>query len=156
MSWFKSNKTESVKDNEKKLYAFIGLGTMAKFLKEEELNDFVKKLPELIGNEFGASPENVVVVGGELWSGEGNEFANSRWDDGTPAFPEAAQKICKKYLEKIGLHKHEVSDFQLLGIIDKKWNLHFISSNKLKKGQTEITAVEIFVSAWIAVNRSYF
>ncbi|MCL1821256.1 MAG: hypothetical protein FWG22_00365 [Prolixibacteraceae bacterium] len=149
MKLFNRNKTS----NDKKVYAFIGLGTMAKFLGEEKLNDFVNTLPLLIGKESGVSPDNIVIVDSHIWSGK-HEFANSINFDGTPAFPDAAQKICTLYLKRNGLHNHVVGDLQLLGVLDDKNKLYFITSDELKKGKTKIIAPQIFVTAWLAFNKS--
>ena len=42
MNFFNRNKANVEIDDDKRVYAFIGLGTMAKFMSEEKLTSFVK------------------------------------------------------------------------------------------------------------------
>jgi hypothetical protein len=137
-----------------RVYAFIGLGTMARFMNEEQLGELVKTLPALIARECGTGADNVVVVQGQDWAPEGKEFANSCNADGTPAFPAAAQKICEDYLRSKGLHEHVVGDIQLLGVLSRDHRLSFGTRDDLKAKGTEILAVSILVSAWLAFHRS--
>ena len=154
MRLFGHKKNENKTDNNKKTYAFIGLGMMARFMQEEQLNELINALPSLIGRESGIPSENVVIVNGQNWCSEDEGMANSMNSDGSPVFPEAALKLCEKYLNEKDLHEHIVGDLQLLGILDKKGGLSFITSNELNNTDLESPAAQILVTAWLAFHKS--
>lgn len=137
-----------------RVYAFVGLGMMARFMGGGQLDEFTAALPALIARECGASPENVAVVMGGEWLSKDNEFANSVNFDGTPAFPDAAQALCDAYLKRKGLTDHVVGDLELLGVLGKDGSLSMGTMGDLKQMGAEVTGASILVTAWLAFPRS--
>lgn len=150
-----SRKKKAVPENnlDIRVYAFIGLGMMARFMKEQQLAELVEALPAMIAPEVGTSRNNVVVVHGADWLADGNEFANSINFDGTPAYPDAAMKLCEDYLKNRGLYKHMVGDRQLLGILANGSITMGTCQDLIARGE-EVNGASILITSWLAFHYS--
>ncbi len=154
MGLFNRKKKTDAGDLSAKVYAFIGLGMMARFMNEDQLKRFVNSLPAVFGREVGAEPGDVIVVHSKDWA-DGNDMANAINFDGTPAAPGLGERLCEEYLRNKGIHNHAVGDIMFYGVMNGD-SVAMGTLDELKGRGVDVNGATILVTAYFAFHISRF
>jgi hypothetical protein len=157
MALFKKNRGEGpAPSSDTRVYAFIGLGMMARFMADDALSGFMDQLPGMIARNAGTPGDNVVVVPAQDWASSGGpENLAIAFEGGATMDPEGEQRQCEAYLKSHGLRDHVVGDIRLLGVLEDG-TLKMGTDAELERAGVTINGVTILFTAWLAFHSSAF
>ena len=150
---FESEKSQA-NGTTRKVYAFIGLGMMARFMGEDKIAELEASFPAAFARQCAVKAEDLVVVAGRDWVPAEKQDAVAINFDGSQAFPGEAERLAENYLRALGLSDHFVGDIMLLGVIGPGGHLAFGTAEDLSSDGLEVNGATILVSALLAFHRS--
>lgn len=135
-------------DEDRHVYAFVSQGS-TQAPPGVALPSLKKTLPGIIAQASGVSPDIVAVIRPQEYIPGYQEGADAPEGQDAQPYPDALCDCIHDWLDNRGLYGHQLSDQQLMGILDEDNKMAVATDAELKAQGRHIAAPQLLFSAWL-------